>query len=1089
MTRIFDNIERDFGSHLTDTLKQSQRLDAAVGYFNLRGWNFFAEGIEEKEFKPGSSPVARILIGMANADPNEKVIQYLQSKVDGSIEYEDDNEKAREFHSKAIEQFREQLCRGLPTKNDLETLRLLKEHLLSGKVHLKLFLKRPLHGKVYLCHRPEDLNNQIVGFVGSSNLTFSGLQHNYELNVDVLDDQATNHLAKWFQDRWEDSHCIDITAELIELIDNSWVNVQTPTPYELYLKICWHLSRDVREGLLEYSIPEKLKSQLLTYQESAVKALARRVESRGGTMLGDVVGLGKTITATAVASMLSDSLGYPLVICPVNLKPMWESYLETYDLPGKVVPYSQISRVLPNLNKRYRFVIIDESHTLRNSTRQDYKILRQYLQESDSKVLLLTGTPFNIRFKDVANQIALYLDDDEDLGIQPLAAMDKNPRLVDLVDGKISSLAAFKRSEEAEDWKRLMSDHLIRRTRSFIQKNYALHENDKEYLQFSNGEKFFFPKRIAIPLGTDESVEDPATKMASEETLGVIDSLKLPRYSLARYVNSEVELNDKEEVIVEKWEQSSGHLSGFLRSGFYKRLSSCGYSFILSIQKHLARNDVWIYAYTNNLSIPLGNLPDDLLEYGNDGVLTTEIDDDFEFESNFEDLPMNAYKNIADKGSKSMQWVRSSIFTDELVEHLRNDSTVLRELLSNFGIWDHSKDPKILKLVELINKTHKSQKVLIFTEYKDTANYVSESLSKMGVKKVEVVSGSSSNPMQLACRFSPRSNANLVGESDKNLEQIDVLVSTDVLSEGQNLQDSSVQINYDLPWAIVRLIQRAGRIDRVGQQSPNVHIYSFFPGDTVETVLNLRSRIRERLEKNAQVFGSDEKFFGTEAEQSMITELYKGHLVDEDDSENDASSLAYEVWNEANLNHPEIAQRVLNMPDLVYSTREHEVDEEQGVGVFARTERNIDSFASINKEGKVKLLTAHEALNYFQAEPVTPTAMRLDDHFELVSEIVSRGLQKSDVTRGRLRGIRARIWKRFNGSLQSEEEHLGNALDSLYTRPLTSEAESILRGAMRTQGDEEVAALIISLHLQQRLTLASDGIPDPLRIVCSLGVR
>ena len=107
MTRIFDNIERDFGAHLTDTLKQSQRIDAAVGYFNLRGWNFFAESIEEKAFSPGSSPVARILIGMANADPNEKVIQYLQSRVDGSIEYEDDNEKAREFHSRAIEQFKE----------------------------------------------------------------------------------------------------------------------------------------------------------------------------------------------------------------------------------------------------------------------------------------------------------------------------------------------------------------------------------------------------------------------------------------------------------------------------------------------------------------------------------------------------------------------------------------------------------------------------------------------------------------------------------------------------------------------------------------------------------------------------------------------------------------------------------------------------------------------------------------------------------------------------------------------------------------------------------------------------------------------
>jgi len=1089
MTRIFDNIERDFGAHLTETLKQSKRIDAAVGYFNLRGWNFFAESIEAKEFDQAGLPVARILIGMANADPNEKVIHHLQSKVDGNVEYEDDNEQASEFHARAIEQFKEQLCRGLPTKSDLETLRLLKKHLLSGKVQLKLFLKRPLHGKVYLCYRPEDLNNQIVGFVGSSNLTFSGLQHNYELNVDVLDDQATNHLAKWFKDRWEDPYCIDVTADLIKLIDNSWVNDLTPTPYELYLKICWHLSRDVREGLLEYSIPEKLRAQLLTYQESAVKALARRIESRGGTMLGDVVGLGKTITATAVAAMLSDSLGYPLIICPVNLEPMWNSYLETYDLPGRVIPYSQISKVIPNLNKRYRFVIIDESHTLRNSTRQDYKILRQYLQESDSKVLLLTGTPFNIRFKDVANQIALYLDDDEDLGIQPLAAMEKNSRLIDLVDGKISSLAAFKRSEEAEDWKRLMSDHLIRRTRSFIQKNYALHENDKEYLQFSNGEKFFFPKRIAIPLGTEESLENPGNKMASEETLSVIDSLKLPRYSLARYVNSEVEQNDKEKLIVEKWEQSSGHLSGFLRSGFYKRLSSCGYAFILSIHKHLARNDIWIYAFTNNLSIPLGNLPDDLLEYGQDGILTTEIDDDFEFESNLEDLPMNAYKNIAEKGSKSMQWVRSSIFTDELLEHLRSDSAVLRQLLETFGTWDYSKDPKITKLVEIINKDHAGEKILIFTEYKDTANYVSDSLSKMGIKKVEVVSGSSANPMQLACRFSPRSNSNLVGASERGLEPIDVLVSTDVLSEGQNLQDSSVQINYDLPWAIVRLIQRAGRIDRVGQQSPNVYVYSFFPGDTVETVLNLRRRIRERLEKNAQVFGSDEKFFGTEAEQSLITELYKGNLVDEDDSENDASSLAYEIWNDALASHPQIAEKILNMPDLVYSSKKHEAGEEQGVGVFARTERNIDSFACINREGKVKLLTAHEALNYFHAEPNTPTAQQLEDHFELLSEIVNRGLQRSDVTRGRLRGIRARIWKRFNGNLQSLDEHLGSALDSLYTRPLTSEAETILRGAMRTQSDEDISALIVSLHLQQRLTLASDGAPDPLRIVCSLGVR
>ena len=387
---------------------------------------------------------------MTMTDPGQEVLEHLQSALDGTDPDEEiDASVARDRRNQAMEKFRTQLMRGMPNEADLHALRVLRTHLTDGRVQIKLFTRRPLHGKTYICHR-NDLNNPITAFVGSSNLTMSGLKHNYELNVDVLDDQGTKRLADWFIERWEDKYSLDITDELVALIDESWASERTPSPFEVYLKVCWHLSRDVREGLVEYSIPASLREQLLEYQSSAVKTLAHRIESRGGTMLGDVVGLGKTITATAVAVTLREDYGYdPLIVCPKNLVKMWQSYVDAYELPGRVIPYSMAAKLLPNL-RRYRFVIVDESHTLRNSARLDYQALSDYIQRNDSKVLLLTATPFNIRFTDVANQIGLYLDDDDDLGLQPLAALANDPGLIDRVDGKVTTLAAFRRSDRAE---------------------------------------------------------------------------------------------------------------------------------------------------------------------------------------------------------------------------------------------------------------------------------------------------------------------------------------------------------------------------------------------------------------------------------------------------------------------------------------------------------------------------------------------------------------------------------------------------------------------------------------------------------------
>lgn len=1087
MTRIFDNIDLQLGEHLRSTLADYERLDCAVGYFNLRGWSLFAPIIDKRN--QGESPVARVLVGMTTADPNDQVLEALQRRVDGVGEEEDiDRDVARRRRERALLKFREQLSRGVPNDEDLQTLRSLRSHLSDGRVAVKLFTRRALHGKTYIAHR-EDVNNPITAFVGSSNLTLAGLKHNYELNVDVMDSDGTKKLDRWFEDRWNDQFSLDITAELIELIDHSWVSETLLSPYDVYLKVCYYLSRDVREGLVEFSIPSGLKEQLLDYQTSAVKTLARRIQNRGGTMLGDVVGLGKTITATAVAATLREDYGYePLVVCPKNLVAMWESYLDTYDLPGKVIPYSMAAKKLPVL-RRYRLVIVDESHTLRSSSRQDYQALHDYIRRNDSKVLLLTATPYNIRFGDVANQIGLYVDDDDDLGLQPLAALAKDDRLIDKVDGKVTSLAAFRRSDEPEDWRRLMSDHLVRRTRGFVRNNYAMIEDGKEYLTFADGTKFFFPTRKPRPIEHDFTDGDPAGLMASEVTLDAIGHLRLPRYSLNSYLSATALPTAKEQDLVQRLQRASGHLSGFVRTGLYKRLSSCGHSFIVSLQRHLARNEMWVYAIDNDLELPVGTILDSMFDSPDGDLSTAEVDEDIDAEDESSIDARRDYEALAKRNPKAVTWVRASLFATELRNDLEADSEAIRALLTMYGPWQQNKDSKIEALAGLLKGQHAKDKVLIFTEYADTARYVGEALAARGIKSVGTVTGQTGNPTSFARRFSPESNE-ILGQGELELgQELRVLVSTDVLSEGQNLQDAHVVVNYDLPWAIIRLIQRAGRVDRVGQKSDTVFVYSFFHGD-VEQVLRLRERIRHRLEMNARVFGSDEKFFGTTDEIATIEGLYNGDLQDdefENDADNDASSIAYEVWTNAAEKDPARAERVKNLPDLVYATRPTRIHESEGVGVYVRTDRGMDGFGHSKGNEALNLMTGQEALAFFSCDPETPALPRKPGYFPKVEALVNGPLRRPEMVEGKLRGIRARVWKRMSGHLATADPDVAEALDSLYRRPLTVDAEDRLKRGLASKDDDALAQLLAILNSDGRLVIADGPGADPIRIVCTMG--
>ena len=257
------------------------------------------------------------------------------------------------------------------------------------KVAVKLHLRYTLHAKLYLAYS-EDKRVPVVGFLGNSNLTLAGLAKQGELNIDVLDQDAANKLAKWFNDRWKDRWCIDITEELIEIIDNSWAADRLVPPFHIYLKIAYHLSREARAGINEFKLPKVFQRELLEFQQKAVLVAAHHLHKRDGVLIGDVVGLGKTITATALAKMFEDDFFLEtLIICPKNLVEMWEDYAHKYQLRAKVISQSRVQTILPNL-RRYRLVIIDESHNLRNDRGSRYRAIKEYLIENVSKVTHVT---------------------------------------------------------------------------------------------------------------------------------------------------------------------------------------------------------------------------------------------------------------------------------------------------------------------------------------------------------------------------------------------------------------------------------------------------------------------------------------------------------------------------------------------------------------------------------------------------------------------------------------------------------------------------------------------------------------------------
>jgi hypothetical protein len=689
----------------------------------------------------------------------------------------------------------------------------------------------------------------------------------------------------------------------------------------------------------------------------------------------------------------------------------------------------------------------------------------------------------------------------------------------------VRSLAAFEKSEYPDDWRELMRLYLVRRTRSFIQANYTeIDETGRRYLTYEDGTRSYFPVRTPLTVKfaiNDEDPADPYARLSSRFVVRAIDKLNLPRYGLGNYVSAapKEEPSTAEARVLAGLSRAGKRLMGFCRTNLFKRLESGGPAFIQSVERHVLRNYIFLHAIQNDLAVPIGSQGAEFLdsrtsdedvdeaiadlfeETGENVPPADEIGEVLRTENDYMRRAAEVYADYSNRYRKRFKWVRPAFLIKKLQDDLLADNKALLKVLRDCGSWEASRDAKLASLLRLLQMSHPSDKVLIFTQFADTVRYLTNQLRRNGVTSLAGVTGESADPTELAWRFSPVSNGKRERITLEN--ELRVLVATDILSEGQNLQDAHIIVNYDLPWAIIRLIQRAGRVDRIGQTAEEILCYSFLPADGVERIINLRSRVVQRLRENAEVVGADEAFFEDEAATQPLIDLYNeksGILDGEADTEVDLASQAYQIWKNAIDRDSKLQKIIPDLPNVIYSTKAHDTARgPEGVLVYMRTAEGTDSLAWVDRNGRSVTQSQLAILNAAECSPDTLAQPRNTQHHELVQRGVEHMVAEESTLGGQLgrpSGARFRTYARLKAYADSikgtlfEQQKLLRAIDEIYQYPLRQAAVDTLNRQLKSGiSDIALADLVLTLRDEGRLCLVSEEEEkqEP-QIICSLGL-
>ncbi|HZK55290.1 MAG TPA: helicase-related protein [Desulfosporosinus sp.] len=926
LTFFTNEPERNLYDRFNSILKSNtQFFDILVGYFRTSGFFLLYPAMDDIE-------KIRILVGL-NVDA--KTVEIInQANVEITLE-SFSHKEAKQMFANAIENEFSVSDDSFDVEQGVKTL---IEWIKNGKIEMRMYPEASIHAKVYIMRKDMDKVPDQYGSVitGSSNFSMAGLKNNLEFNVELKDSRDVEFALNKFEELWKQS--VEISDIYVDTIkEKTWLKDDV-TPYELYIKTLYEFFKEEinqdREALLNELIPDGYMR--LQYQIDAVTQAKKILEAYGGVFIADVVGLGKTYICAMLAKTLKNKR--KLIICPPVLVDYWDRVMKEFDVVADVVSLGKLDRILEDeatLNQ-YQYVFIDEAHRFRNQDTEAFKLLHEICY--NKKVILISATPINNYSSDIENQIYLF-QPKHNSTIMPntknLAGFFSrlNRSIKKLEKGSPEYYAQLKRnSESIRD--NLLRHIMVRRTRKEIMEFYA-DDLNKQGLKFPT---LGIPKKVVYIF--DKDIDE-----VFKETMHLIRSLDYARYSPLLYLND----NKKYASMM----VAQRNMSGFMKSILVKRLESSFYAFkmtlgrfIDSYQKFIIMckaGDVYISKKVNVY---------DLLDSGDDSTLMELVDGD------------------------KVQHFKLEEFSSSFIPSLERDLAMLQRLKEHWT--EITVDPKLAQFKKELktNKVLSDNKIIIFTESKETAGYLGDALAETYGDRVVVFSGESSEYLK---RDIERSYNPLY--KDAGQDKYNILITTDVLAEGVNLHRSNVVINYDLPWNPTKIMQRVGRINRVGTEHDKIYVFNFFPTSQTDAQLPLKDRIIEKIQAFHDTLGEDFKYL-SEDEQVSSHKLYSDLTESlEDDEESTNPELAYlAVIRQIRDSETDFFDKIKCLPIKAKSGKYSNAIENNATITFLR-KGYLKTF--YKTEGEVtEGLTFMKAIGYIKAERDTKTIKVEKDYYK-----------------------------------------------------------------------------------------------------------
>ncbi len=864
---VIDNESVVLLDQLREILPDTNRASIAVGYFFISGFSAIMGSLNKIESSSDPNHVIRLLISpTTNRATAEALLasneSYETARMRGKQTGSEERGKktAKEEVKKTLEYMSQ-------TNEDQKATAKLAELIKKKKVQVKVYTKDQLHAKAYIFELD---NRQLskMAIVGSSNLSMSGIKEHTELNLRTNHSGDSGKLLEWFDRHWNDPSCQEFTREIADIIDESWIAKHSPN--DVYDKAVLHEHEELFEE--PDGVDEKTR-ELFDFQKTAVSNAIKKLDRYGGVMIADVVGTGKSYIGSAILKHLKENnRSKPLIICPPHLKEMWQEYMKDFDIYCQIESRYKIG-MEDNILSRYTncdAVLIDESHNFRNSSTNAYRALLAFMEEKteEAKIIMLSATPISNRITDLKNQLRLF-PREMLLQIPPLNNTTLDEYFKGL-DGPKDEL----REEADTKIRELLKYILIRRTRKQIMKKYAKKDGKRYYLE-KDGQRKYFPRReLQNP---KEYNVDKVYNNSFDMIQSAIEDLTLARFAPGNYIKKEY-LNDSnpDHKKYVDLNSTTKPLVGIVRTSLLKRMESSIMAFASSV-KHYQEGYKEFRKQLDKGKVPIGKDFHD--EIYKKIAYEGEDYDDEEYEQKMAKISSQYDIEAFDVE----RWKR------DIAEDINRFSSIKGNLVSKSEYTKY--DDKLHTLVKLVNGMDR-EKILIFSESAVTAKYVYEYMKKelnppRRIAQIDSKQGNREKNV-LIRKFDPKNN-NATADVPKS-EEIDVLISTDVLSEGVNLQAGKTVINYDFHWNPVRLIQRVGRIDRIGTQHETVDVINFLPTAKIDATLSLKERVANKIETIRRIIGHDQQILeSTEVlDEKGVLDIYAGN---EDVLDSDVASI------------------------------------------------------------------------------------------------------------------------------------------------------------------------------------------------------